>query len=592
MNTLLDMTPPFTLFLLDAALKSSLLLALLLLADRLLPSAQAAWRNLLWRMGIVGLLLIPAAAAILPAMLVPVSAGWSQTPVVQFAVQSAPAFASEPSARLPPPVIVPPASRSVADSRETPLSSSPPLDLKQFGVALAAALYPAGLLFFLLRLGVGLVSVSLLRRRAVEVDDERCLHHLRALKARLGLRTPVLLSTSETLSGPTQVGCVHPLILLPARTLAPMEEGRTSTILAHELAHVRRGDYLFNLVAGLALALHWFNPLAWLGVRRLRQSSEQACDDWTVEVVGDHDQYARTLVEVAAGVRRERALALGASMATPSRVGRRIERIVSLGGRVSPHIGRIPGTALAAVLISGTLALGASEISSDIPPPLARLLYVTQSRPTNDYTITGVPGCAPPGSEILCFYPDDSHEVVAKVGEDGAFSFAVPYEKGHNGFSIRVRDQQGRLSPATDPRIDKPLMGGDGREPNELGWANLAPASADIDLHQTLINGDGSPEDLKIYGYTPAGKWVTCIARQSGRSFTARVREDGRFSVVIPQDVVEHSLKYRSDPFFLVTNVTDGENHLLAIHKTYGAPRWAYNRQAARDRESLLVLLC
>ena len=105
---------------------------------------------------------------------------------------------------------------------------------------------------------------------------------------------------------------------------------------------------------------------------------------------------------------------------------------------------------------------------------------------------------------------------------------------------------------------------------------------------QSLAHGGGPPEDLKIYGYTPAGEWVTCIARQSGRSFTARVRENGRFSVVIPQDAVEHSLKYRSDPFFLVTNVTDGENHLLAFHKTYVAPGWAYYRQAARDRESLL----
>ena len=482
MNTLLAMTPPFTLFLLDAALKSSLLLALLLLADHLLPSAQAAWRNLLWRMGIVGLLLVPPASALLPALRVPVTAGWSQTPVVQFAVQSTPVPASETSVRLPPPVIVPPASRSVADNPETPLSSSPPLDLKQLGIALAAALYLAGLLFFLLRLGVGLVSISLLRRRAAEITDEGCLRCLRALKARLGIRAPVLLGTGEDLSGPTQVGCIHPLILLPARGLSPLEENTLNTILAHELAHVRRRDYLFNLISGLALALHWFNPLAWLGVRRLRQTSEQACDDWTVALVGDCDQYARTLVEVAAGVRRERALALGASMATPSRVGRRVERIVSLGGRVSPHIGRLPGTALAAALISGTLALGASEIYSDIPPPLARLMYLTQDRASNgsgDYTVTGVPGCVSPGSEILCYYPDGSHEVVAKAGEDGAFAFDLPFEKGRNGFGIRVRDQQGRLSPATDPRGDKPQMGGSGREPNELGWANIAPASAD-----------------------------------------------------------------------------------------------------------------
>lgn len=360
MNTLLEMAQPFSLFLLDAALKSSLLLALLFLADCSLPSAQAAWRNLLWRMGIIGLLLIPAAAALLPVWYVPVAATWSQAPVVQMVVQSVPASPSP--ARVPTPILATPAPIPVSGNRESPLTPAPSLDFRQVGLGLVAALYLAGLLFFLARLGAGLLSVSRLRRRAVEITDERCLHHLRSLKAHLGLRAPVLLGTGENLPGPTQVGWVHPLILLPAKTLIPTEEDTLSTILAHELAHIRRGDYLFNLVAGLAMALHWFNPVAWLGVNRLRQTSEQACDDWTVEMMGDHDHYARTLVEVATGAPPAKALALGANMATSSRVGQRIERIITLGGRVSPRTSRLAGSLFALALMGGTAMLGVSTL--------------------------------------------------------------------------------------------------------------------------------------------------------------------------------------------------------------------------------------
>ena len=370
------------LFLLDASLKATLLLGALALADRCFGRRQAAWRSLLWSMGVVGLMLIPLASAVLPTLRIPIPAALAAAPlietVVQFEQPQTP-FAEEFAAKVfRPSQTFPVPAHSISDierlaaghplatpaAASQPLSILPDFDAKEWALLTGLALYLSGVLFFLGRLITGLFYVSALRHQARDIDDPALLKTLQHFANLLGLRRPVKLAASEHISGPTQVGCLAPMIVVPPALLHRRDHRDFAPIIAHELAHVYRWDYLFNLLMGLVQALYWFNPLAWLAVHRLRATTEQACDDWTVELTGNCDRYARTLIDVAEGMRQGQVVALGANMAHRPHIVQRIDRIIALSGRVAPRIGRLASAALIFSLASIATLLGTSSLDA------------------------------------------------------------------------------------------------------------------------------------------------------------------------------------------------------------------------------------
>jgi len=211
--------------------------------------------------------------------------------------------------------------------------------------------------------------------RAPAIADGTWDRELATYRRRLGIRRQVRLGTGA-LSMPAQIGIVRPRILLPATMVAEADPALLRPAIVHELIHVRRLDFAFNLVAGLALSLYWCNPLVWLAARRLRDSAEQACDDWSVELLGHPERYGGCLLEVAARCARRPRLSLSASMARRPRVAARIERIAALAGNVSPRVGRRAGSGLAVALAlascllagsGGELAAGDGERSRTAP---------------------------------------------------------------------------------------------------------------------------------------------------------------------------------------------------------------------------------
>ena len=91
-----------------------------------------------------------------------------------------------------------------------------------------------------------------------------------------GVRSLLLQSDHPTLL--VTWGVWQPKVILPAEARG-WPEDRIRIVLAHELAHVRRGDWLVQLAAELLRAIYWFNPLLWIACRQLRRESEHACDD-------------------------------------------------------------------------------------------------------------------------------------------------------------------------------------------------------------------------------------------------------------------------------------------------------------------------
>ncbi len=156
----------------------------------------------------------------------------------------------------------------------------------------------AGVSFMTLRLSMGLVWVSRLRRSAVlapAIWQER----LDALARRLGLRAHVTLKLHDALSSPVTVGFWRPVVLVPLALLSGMSVPMLEALLAHELAHVRRWDYLANLLQSVVEALLFFHPVVWWLSTRMRVEREQVADELAAQALNDPRRLALALHELS-----------------------------------------------------------------------------------------------------------------------------------------------------------------------------------------------------------------------------------------------------------------------------------------------------
>jgi HlyD family secretion protein len=188
--------------------------------------------------------------------------------------------------------------------------------------------------FLALRLIVALAAVGRLRRASVAVGAPGWVEGLERWRERLGLRRPVLLARSGRADVPMVVGWLRPLIVLPETLVGAATSKTIDAVILHELAHIRRGDYAWNLVLRLVQVLYWPHPVAWFLGRVIGSVREQACDDLCIYWMGDARDYRATLLDVASGLVRPRPWqALGLAMARSSRLGRRIAQIDGSPGR-------------------------------------------------------------------------------------------------------------------------------------------------------------------------------------------------------------------------------------------------------------------
>ncbi|MCV2353378.1 M56 family metallopeptidase [Paucibacter sp. B2R-40] len=159
--------------------------------------------------------------------------------------------------------------------------------------ALVAA-WSVGLALMALRLSVGLAWVSLLRRRCMPAAAAWQLR-LDALALRLGIQTPVRLAVLPDLASPITVGFLRPLVLIPAALFSGMPPPLLEALLAHELAHVRRWDYLVNLLQSLVEALLFFHPVVWWLSGQMRDAREEVADALAGQALNDPRRLALAL---------------------------------------------------------------------------------------------------------------------------------------------------------------------------------------------------------------------------------------------------------------------------------------------------------
>ena len=207
----------------------------------------------------------------------------------------------------------------------------------------------------------GWIVAGRLARRETRPAPPGWESRVRELSARLSIRRPVRLLESLRVEVPSAIGTLRPVILLPAGIATGMTAEQLDALLAHELAHVRRRDFLVNLLQVAAETLLFYHPAVWWVSHRIRVERENACDDLAVEVTGDATRYARALV--ALEERRPARVSPGLAVALygagdAGRLARRIARLLPSGEMPARSTAR----PLAAVLaLSGALAIGAGS---------------------------------------------------------------------------------------------------------------------------------------------------------------------------------------------------------------------------------------
>ena len=163
---------------------------------------------------------------------------------------------------------------------------------------------------------------------------------------------------SERVETPVVIGWLRPMILLPVAVLSGLTTAQLEAILAHEIAHIRRHDYVVNLLQVVAETLMFYHPAAWWISRRIRLEREQCCDDIAVEVCGDRFQYAESLAALEE-VRLSSPLALAARGAGGGELLARVRWLLS---GETHHGGRHVWAPIAWVIL---LAAGITALSCE-----------------------------------------------------------------------------------------------------------------------------------------------------------------------------------------------------------------------------------
>ncbi|MEK3761342.1 M56 family metallopeptidase [Paenibacillus sp. FSL P4-0338] len=183
---------------------------------------------------------------------------------------------------------------AVADNRSSAGAVGYPLWMK-----IGTAIWLLGVVLMLLN---GLLYIRRMqreRRRLRRVNAPEILQVVLATRRQFGIKRAIPIYTGGSANNPYLSGLMRPWIFVPEQALQELDASRLRHILAHELAHCKRRDMLWNLLGSLAATIHWFNPLMWLAIRRMKIDREVACDAYVLEVLGEEEaiDYGLTLVE-------------------------------------------------------------------------------------------------------------------------------------------------------------------------------------------------------------------------------------------------------------------------------------------------------
>lgn len=299
-----------------------------------------------------GLALMAAA----PAVTFMMAAGEAPVAVVEMAVETPVTVSAAPAAAPTKTIVMAPAE---------PTALPAPTVWEVFTARLEAALPYCVIGWFV---GVAVLSVwylggwcqlQKLRRIGTKAVTDTVRQVSSQLAERLGIRRAVGIVESALVQVPTVIGHFKPVVLLPASALTGLDEVQLTAMIAHELAHIKRCDYLVNIAQTVVEILGFYHPAVWWMSRQIRAERENCCDDIAVALLQNKKDYAGALFTMEAIRSKQLDLAVAANG------GHLTNRISRLVGKPTQHqkSGWIPSTIILLLFVAGlvTVAIAMNE---------------------------------------------------------------------------------------------------------------------------------------------------------------------------------------------------------------------------------------
>jgi len=227
--------------------------------------------------------------------------------------------------------------------------------------------------------------------RLPSASDSRLIELVHKCKGEVGLRRRIKIAIVSRGNSAAVFGFIRPCLLLPEDMLSSLDSHEARLVILHELFHIRRLDVLVNWIRGFALALHWFNPLAWIAMRRLRSDQELACDASVLGLIeqAERGAYGRTLLK---HLRDFPAARLAAGLVPFITFRHNIKRRIIMITEFKRTGGLASGLFVLLLLILGGLTL--TRAADDAKP----LVTNATARSSFQNTLTPIAGRNPPGT--------------------------------------------------------------------------------------------------------------------------------------------------------------------------------------------------
>ncbi len=164
---------------------------------------------------------------------------------------------------------------------------------------LLVTIWLMGILFLQLRFLGQLAYVQRLKHYGTQLFPESWKEKIEVLEEKLRIQKKVSYLTSTRTDSPMVIGWLKPVVLMPQRLLTSLTETEIYAVLAHELAHIRREDFIVNLLQTFLCNVFFFHPGVWWMSHRIDDEREHCCDDLAVQATGPATSYAKTLINVS-----------------------------------------------------------------------------------------------------------------------------------------------------------------------------------------------------------------------------------------------------------------------------------------------------
>ena len=360
--------------LVDATMKSFVILAVAGLLGFMLRRRSAAVRALIWGLAILGCLVVPLFSLTLPQWEV------SVLPATPERFEMNRLTDNRQAAISPVPIGSRPLSTTATSSTQiipTPIQpgstpsqiATPQSNTWETGLASLhwtdwlAMCWVGGALFLLARLIVGIGAVWHLSTRSNSFSSS-------TPHGRPDWKQSVSIRQSDAVTVPMVWGLFHPVILLPADAYE-WEPERRRAVLLHESAHIQRQDWLMQMMAQITCAVYWFNPLLWFAARRMRTEIEGACDDHVLNTGYQSTDYAQHLVDIVRNIKKVgTATSTAVAMARPSKIEGRL-RTILVENRNRRPLTRIAVAVGLLALTCFTVPIGVMQLADAVGPEQA-----------------------------------------------------------------------------------------------------------------------------------------------------------------------------------------------------------------------------